>query len=75
MVSVELYCVLFFHASFASDQELVCAPFFLALHHHTLQLEPSMQLTHHVETGTLTFLIELTMIARAKDTVSPLLVF
>jgi hypothetical protein len=34
-----------------------------------------MQLTHRVETGTLTFLIELTMIARAKDTVSPLLVF
>ena len=73
MVSVELYCVLFFHASFASDQELIY-PFFLALH-HTLQLEPSMQLTHHVETGTLTFLIELTMIARAKDTVSLLLVF
>ena len=74
MVSVELYCVLFLATSLPSDQELVCA-FFLALHHYTQQLKLSIKLTHHVEIGTLTFLIELTMIARAKDTVSPLLVF
>ena len=73
MVSVELYCVLFLATSFASDQELVCA-FFLALHHYTQELKLSIQLTHHVEIGTLTFQIGLTMIAHAKDTVSLLLV-
>ena len=74
MVSVELYCVLFFHTSFASDQELVCAFFFLALHNYTQELKLPIKLTHHVEIGTLTFQIGLTMIAHAKDTVSLLLV-